>query len=323
MLVGGPARPITSTTAMADLSRNVLNRLPQKSSIDAVTIPFGPLDVVVESEAPDLVPSLMRIYSSACPPDTRAGDTNDSPVQRIEYQVVREIGQESSRAGYTVIRDRKVQYWNYPEDGLVNCLEWNISSVASKSLNGYHRIHAGALANNGHGILLPGPSGSGKSTTTAALALNGFTYCSDEYALVGQDARLYAFPKIISLKPGGWRQIVRDFPEEVSLLGWPDVAGNGIWQVRAPVVPDERESQEGYPVDFVIVPRYQPGQATTLEPISRSLALKELIEQSLDLQIRGGRGLEMLVEVVRSAECYSLSVSSLRKASELVKGLTI
>jgi hypothetical protein len=292
-------------------------------SVDVATIAFGSLDVVVESEAPDLVPSLKRIYSGASTPGTPGDGSNNNSGPWTEYRVEKEAGKEGPGATYTVIRDGKVQYWNYPEDGLVNCLEWDISSVASKSLQGYHRLHAAALANNGHGVLLPGPSGSGKSTTTAALALHGFTYCSDEYAMVGPDARLYPFPKIISLKPGGWRQIVLDFPEEVSRLGWPDVSGNGIWQVRAPVVPDERESQLGYPIDFVIVPRYQPGQATVLKQIPRSLALKELIEQSLDLQIRGGKGLEMLVRVVKRADCYSLSISSLREASELVKGLTL
>jgi hypothetical protein len=75
--------------------------------------------------------------------------------------------------------------------------------------------------------------------------------------------------------------------------------------------------------ELVIVPRYQPGQETVLTPISRSLALKELIEQSLDLQLRGAEGLEMLVELVREADCYSLSTSSLKETAELVKGLTL
>jgi hypothetical protein len=302
---------------------NVFNGTIKEGTADIATIPFGSLQVVVESQAPELVQSLLQIYSGAVTPGTSEDVTQSTSRHRTVYNIVREAEDEGPCPSYTVIRDREVPYRHYPAEGLINCLEWDISDVVSRSLTGYHRIHAGALAHNGHGLLLPGASGFGKSTTVAALTLHGFVYCSDEYAMVGPDVRLYPFPKIISLKTGGWRQIVLDFPDEVSRLGWPNVSGNGIWQVKAPIVPDKRQSQAGYPIDFIIVSRYQPGQGTDLAPISRSVALKELIEQSLDLQLRGKDGLAMLVELVREADCYSLSISSLKEAAELVKELTL
>jgi hypothetical protein len=234
-----------------DSPSNVVNRTSREGTIEIATIPFGSLQVVVESQAPQLAQSLLMIYSGAVTPGVLENATNGAFGFRTVYNIVREMDDEGPRASYTVLRDGKVQYRHYPEEGLTNCLEWEISGMASKSLTSYHRIHAGALAHNGHGLLLPGASGAGKSTTVAALTLYGFAYCSDEYAMVGPDARLYPFPKIISLKSGGWRQIALDFPDEVSQLGWPNVSGNEIRQVKAPVAPDKQQSRVGYSIELV------------------------------------------------------------------------
>ena len=53
-----------------------------------------------------------------------------------------------------------------------------------------------------------------------------------------------------------------------------------------------------------------------------SMALKELVEQSLDLELWGPPGLALLAEVVRGAERYSLTCNDLTEGVALVESLT-
>jgi hypothetical protein len=67
-------------------------------------------------------------------------------------------------------------------------------------------VHAGAVAVDGRGIVLPGPSGAGKSTLTEALVRRGAEYFSDEFAVIGDGGLLWPLPSWLSLRlPGGDR----------------------------------------------------------------------------------------------------------------------
>ena len=92
--------------------------------------------------------------------------------------------------------------------------------------------------------------------------------------------------------------------------------------MKPPMCPDATQARQGYPIDFVLIPRHGTGQTTRLNRIPKSMALKELVEQSLDLELWGPPGLELLAEVVRGAECYSLTCDDLSEAVALVESLT-
>ncbi len=92
--------------------------------------------------------------------------------------------------------------------------------------------------------------------------------------------------------------------------------------MQPPLCPDARQALCGYPIDFVLIPRHEPRQATALRPIPRSQAMKELVEQSLDLRLWGPSGLELLARVVREAQCYSLISNDLQEAVAVVERLT-
>jgi hypothetical protein len=92
--------------------------------------------------------------------------------------------------------------------------------------------------------------------------------------------------------------------------------------VKPPVLPGPERSRSGYPIDLVILPRHDTSQRTSLKPVSKSEALRDLVDQSMDLQLWGSSGLDMLVEVVRRAECYLLTSNSLTESVALVRELT-
>lgn len=63
-------------------------------------------------------------------------------------------------------------------------------------------VHAGVVAWNGRGILLPGKSRTGKTTLVEALLRAGAVYYSDEFAVIGTAGRLHPYPLPLSIREG-------------------------------------------------------------------------------------------------------------------------
>jgi hypothetical protein len=100
-----------------DSLSKIFNRTPKEGTVDIATIPFGSLQVVVESQAPQLAQSLLTtIYSGAVTPGVTQDVTNSTGGPRTVYNIVRDVEDIGSCARYIVIRDGKVQYRHYPAD---------------------------------------------------------------------------------------------------------------------------------------------------------------------------------------------------------------
>jgi hypothetical protein len=66
-------------------------------------------------------------------------------------------------------------------------------------------IHAGAVADNGQGIILAADSFHGKTTLVLELVRRGFKFLSDETAALGRtDKRLHPFPRRLRVRPETW-----------------------------------------------------------------------------------------------------------------------
>lgn len=69
-------------------------------------------------------------------------------------------------------------------------------------LSSWRVIHAGVVAVEGQGLLLPGRTHSGKSTLVAELVRRGAVYLSDEYALIGSEGLVHPYPRPMLLRNG-------------------------------------------------------------------------------------------------------------------------
>ena len=207
------------------------------------------------------------------------------------------------------------------EHELVTGLENEISNQIARSLQDFQLFHSGALMRNDHGILIPGTSGAGKSTTTAALAFAGFAYCTDDVAVFGKDRKLRPFPKVLALKPPGWKVISTHYPESSDAVIYGS-SQDGVTYLRPPVLPGETTSASGVPVDLILLPRKDEPNAPVIDKISKTDVVKVLTEESLDLQLLRGTAFEGLIDLVRGAECYALNVLNLTDAVEAVKDMT-
>jgi hypothetical protein len=63
-------------------------------------------------------------------------------------------------------------------------------------------VHAGAVAQRDHGIILAANAAHGKTTLVLELVRRWFRFLSDEMAALGRsDGRLHAFPRALRLRP--------------------------------------------------------------------------------------------------------------------------
>lgn len=182
-------------------------------------------------------------------------------------------------------------------------------------------IHAGVVALDGQCLLLPGPPGSGKSTLTAGLCHAGFTYFSDEVALLEDDLRLRPVPLGVGIKPGAVAALSALWPVVPSLTPHDREDGQ---RVRYLTLPAEHcaTADARLPARWIVFPTYDADVQTELRPISRGEALRRLMNECMVLP-RGldDDGVERLVRWMRSTECCELPMRSLEEAVDLLRQL--
>jgi hypothetical protein len=109
----------------------------------------------------------------------------------------------SDAAGFSLMhRGSPIAYGASIED-LVHPLESWIDDALVRRLTGLVAVHAAAASYGDIGVLLPSPTHGGKSTLVHELLLRGWTYFSDEYALIDGEGRLHPYPRALMLRNGG------------------------------------------------------------------------------------------------------------------------
>jgi hypothetical protein len=154
----------------------------------------------------------------------------------------------------------------------------------------------------------------------AALAVNGLECLSDEFAVLTGRGGLIDFPKAISLNKRGWRALEKTY-SHLAAFCMHGRNGNAVVHVATSGRHDRNGAYAGYPVQLVIAPKYRPRVQASLKPLAKSAALATLVEQSMNLAIRGESGFQVLARLVQTADCYSLTYSDISSAVNLVRSL--
>lgn len=200
-------------------------------------------------------------------------------------------------------------------------LEWALNWHIALYHTQYLQIHASLVKLNRKTILFPASPGSGKTTLSAGLVIRGADYFSDEFALLDPKTLLvYPYPKAFCVKEGSI-PILQTFCPGLSLDSrWikkrkGPVAFLDPWLIREN--PIATPSQ----IDYVVFPNYSPRAQPRLSPISKAEAAFNLNKHSLNFLNFRERGIEILTELVQSADCYRLQAGELEPTCELMSEL--
>jgi HprK-related kinase A len=240
----------------------------------------------------------------------------------VEASATFEVVLDAPQPGWQrILRDGAPLWTGQDADELLAYLEWGINRTAAEWLGQrYLLFHAGSVARDGRGLILPAASGSGKTTLVAGLLAAGFEYLSDEVAVVDpHQLNLLPFAKSLCVKAGGREVLAGLSPGLATAIPRRRFGGEPVWYL-----PPSRETtpNASVAVRHVVLPRYRLGGVTELRPVARSAALRQLLEQSFNLRAHGAWGVGRLVDMLRQADCYTLSVGELQPAVELLVQLT-
>ena len=201
---------------------------------------------------------------------------------------------------------------------LLEQLEWAVLLALLAAQDHFLQLHAAGLVTDDRGLLLVGPSGSGKSTQALNLLLAGWRCLSDEIILLEPGGnRAWPFPRSFHAKA----TTLRLFPELRSAdagRGFSDSSGKCRFDPS--VIRKDWVAQPARPT-WLVFPRYCSSGGDELKPLGETEALSMLIEQTINLTSFGERGIEVLIRLVRSCECYRLDTSDVRRARALFSEL--
>ena len=156
------------------------------------------------------------------------------------------------------------------------------------------------------------PSGSGKSTLCAALLFSGWRLLSDELALISPDAGdLLPLPRPVSLKNASI-DVIRRFAPQVEFGSRVEETAKGVVAHFPPPASAVRASAQRASPGWVVFPKYVAGAPLRLEPLARSRAFMQLIENAFNYDIFGREGFDLLGSVVDRSLCYSLEYGESR-----------
>ena len=228
------------------------------------------------------------------------------------YEVRREPGE---RKPWAIYRDGRRLLRGSVAPTVLEFALWDVSRMAIASDHGFLAVHAAAASWQGRGIVLPAPPDSGKSTLVAGLTRAGFSYLTDEAALIDPvTAELQPFPRSLWLERSSIEAV---FGEDPAARRWK----TGVQFHVSPA--DLRTKAIGGPcaVRYVVAPTYQAGSETALVPMSRAEAVVLLARSAFHLKRFGGAGIELLGRAVAGADCFRATVGDLGEAVSRIQDL--
>jgi hypothetical protein len=196
----------------------------------------------------------------------------------------------------------------------------DLSGMASLWSRDFLSIHAGAVAMNGAGLVLPAEMEAGKSTTTAALLEQGFDYLSDEAAPLDPiTGNVYPFPKRIWLH----QDALRFFPGLIDRLGDREgLNGDLVERFRERHIrPEDLGATISGPTPvrwLVFLARDREGPPR-LEPLPKAEAIARLAHNCFNLFRYQDRGVVLLSRVVEGAETLTLTGGTPKDRAQLLK----
>ncbi len=196
------------------------------------------------------------------------------------------------------------------------------SDVWANSINNYDyflNLHTGVLAHGDGCVLLPAAAGRGKSSMTAALVRDGFSYLSDEVALLKADCSVRALPLAMCFKNTGWDVVSHYFEGFDQLPVHRRADGKTVKYLP---VPDGQRADAArtYPVQAIVFPDYTPGAVYKFEPLSKTQALDRLFRECMSIpNDLTEEAVSRIVDWIKGVDCHTLKFSDLNMVASTIR----
>ncbi|MFH1419429.1 MAG: hypothetical protein ABII12_14230 [Planctomycetota bacterium] len=274
---------------------------------------IGPVPVSIHSDVPGAIDAYHALY--------RAYEVAASFPESLRIEVAVKRSHRSGRRYYHIRGGDEEEFIVRSRDRILPHVEAVINLLIARYLPDYLQIHASAVCRDGAAVVFPGKPGAGKTTLAAALLARGWSYCTDEFALIEPRTRLlFPYPKALSIKEGSLAILAAmGVPIDEQRTYARDKKGSIRCLDPLSVRPDAVAGE--CPVRMVVFPEYAPGGIPTVEPIPRAKAAFEMTRCCFNFLKFRARAVELLANVVRQAQCYRMRTGDLARSCELVETL--
>lgn len=272
----------------------------------------GAVGIRVRASRAGLLRDLDVLY-----PVRRSGRVGDEPLVTMEVRCTRRswLGRDCFRA----FGDAEPFGPEVPARQVLPYLEWGVNHELVRRCDRFLPIHAAAVALSGRGVLMPASSGSGKSTLAMGLVARGWTYLTDEVALMDRHTMLcHPFPKALCLKSGSFALAGR--------AGFPMAAGpyrvkgtKGVVGYVSPASSFPDRIGGVVPIRFMIFPKYAPESMPRLRRLRAAEAAFALAGNMMNRTRFGAEAVECAARIAGGAECFALDVGAIDRTAELLE----
>jgi len=268
----------------------------------------GPFTTRIRSEDTLIVAELRRLY--AAHPVRLNPDFSDFHVE------VRSVSgpRRWVRRQVTFLFDGREPFKPLPAVQSFALFEWGLNWCIASSAHRWLLMHAAVLARGDDAVVLPAPPGHGKSTLCAALAFNGWRLLSDELVVLDPETgEVWPLARPINVKNQSIEIVRKLVPTAVMTQPVPDTLKGTVAHV-APPIDAVSAMGERARIRWVVLPQWQQGAATTLEPMSPGEVFPALIENAFNYEVLGEDGFDALSLAARDARGFHFRYSDLREA---------
>lgn len=179
-------------------------------------------------------------------------------------------------------------------------------------------LHAAAVEYNGAVFVFPATAESGKTTLTAALLHAGFKLFSDENCSMDEQGMVQPLPFCMNIKEGSWNILANRYPGLAQQPYHHRFDGQKIKFLNPLNLHEGRKK-----ATHLIFPKYKPGSAVHMRPLSAVEALAKIKEASY--QVQNDLGLEKFEAIVQNLLMlpkFLLEFSDLNEAVQTLKKLS-
>lgn len=272
---------------------------------------IGEIDVELRCQSAPVARDFLRLYEPyrRTQPEASAVRVEVRDERRFRWQ--RGPYALYGRSGKGVRLDRRYEVLPH--------LEWLINWEVIQQRSDFLQLHAASLQRDGRGLVLPANTGCGKTTLAAALLARGWSYFSDEFALLDpQTLALRPFPRALCIKEPGFAVIDRLALRMERKTPYQKVTKGRVAYLNPLDIRPGMVAQPA-PVRWIVFPRYAAGAAPLLSPMSPAEAAYEATRQCFNFPVYRGRAVALLARLAQAAECYRLIAGDVDETCDLLE----
>lgn len=277
-----------------------------------ITIDFRPFGKVINicSDEKLIIEGLSKLYSNFLVYNLSKKEMHEKYEIKCYYF--------AGGIEYQVLFNGKYVLTAKSTDELLSSLDAEILHKKIQIKSNYWAIHAGAVLGSKGAILFVANTGSGKSTITAYLTLQGFTYLTDDLAIIDRtNLNIVACPFSIKLR----KPVIEKYPFFKNLV---DCNHRLLWNTEQrwifPCYPPLDWRNKSSPINAIIFVEFDENSDNTIIRLNKLATLQRLLVNSFfiqDMELNRFMGWTL----ANTVPSYCLIYQDLEIARELIETL--